>query len=105
MVRSVGKAQADDAPENVQPLFPSRWHLVNPPIPLCDFDSDFGLEEEAVGIQLDALQDVAPETRRRAAPLPWFCGWKKCGGGEDRWVRIPSAPPTNLLVSSPIRSI
>jgi hypothetical protein len=71
---SVGKTKADDAPQGLDAVFPGdlfaffigtagirNGDFVNPPVAFCDFGGDFRFKPEAVGFQLDSLQDFAAE--------------------------------------------
>src|SRR5207245_2244726 len=66
----VGKFEANDAPEGLHAVFPGDFlsffigaasvgdgDLVDAPTMLGDFCGDFGFEAEAIGANLDALQD------------------------------------------------
>ena len=72
--KSVRKTIADDAPKSLDAIFPGDFltffisasrigngHFVDAPIPFCDFGGNFRLESEAIGPELDALEDLAAE--------------------------------------------
>ncbi len=72
--KSVGEVVADDAPEGLDAVFPGDFlaffvgaagvgdgNFVDAPVAFCDFGGNFRLEAEAVGFELDALEDFATE--------------------------------------------